>query len=111
MIGALQEAEELLMAELEAATGEGASMDVARLEALLETAATSFEWLRSGNLPEPAEMAGVAALVDRAGDEMVRLAYQQLVTEYPAADDRRRAELVSDLGFTAVLIGRSLIAR
>lgn len=80
-----------------------------RLAALLDVAATTTDWLRSGNLPEPEQLVELADAVAATEDETVRLAYESLLEGYDGADAEEQTGLVADLDLSAVDSARALV--
>jgi hypothetical protein len=99
------------------ATGElgAAPVDGERLRPFLEIAATAVEWTRPDVLPlPPDELAVVGPAVEEAGDEMVTLAYEQLLAasaEATPEDEPELRGLAADLAWWALETARSALRR
>lgn len=96
--------------QLEVAQVEQPAVALDRFDAFLEVAATVTDFLRSSETPDYEMALTLEAPVGRAADEMLTLAFEQLVDEYETADVSRRRELLADVAMWAIGMMQSAVA-
>ena len=110
-VAATTEERDMLLRAIEEGDAEfGPGFDVARVFGLLEIASVMQDWARPTGLPDDVTvLAGIQGTIDQVGDEMVSLAFDQLIEAYPDADTEDRISLLLDVAFWAVDIARSAL--
>ena len=92
--------------------GAGSSMATMVPASWDEKAASALLWLSPQLLPDEATIREtLGSLVERVNDEMISLAYGDLLSGYAeGVGDERKAELISNVGYWALEMAQSALA-
>lgn len=114
-VAATTEERDMLLAAIEAGEGvEGGatSFDLERLEGFVQIAITVQDWVRPSARPASAsDLESIRAAIDLVNDEMLTLAFDQLVAEYDAASEEEQIDLLVAVAFWAVDMARAEAVR
>jgi hypothetical protein len=104
-VRATTEERDMLLEAVESGGGGelGPTVDVDLIEGSLRIASAVQDWARPSMRPQSTDdMESLRQVVDQVGDEMVTLAYEQLLADYDRADDGDQVDLLMALGYWAV---------
>lgn len=111
-VAATTEERDMLLLAIESGGGEfGAGADQEHIAILLSVAATAQDWTRPSVRPADADaLEALAPHVDQISDEMLTLAFEQLVAQYDGASSEGQIDLLIDVSMSALERARSEIA-
>ena len=110
--GTVQERDELLSMVEEAGPAAPAQIDRERVRLMLTIATSALLFLPPQQVPDVATIRETfAPLVEQVGDEMISIAYDDLLVAYSEGEeDERKVELLNTLGYWAMEMAQSALA-